>query len=136
LEEAYVVLREQTKVFNSVLEIGDSLYSKTEGIARINLRINTARLQYVRINHTASQDLYPASTLTERTTLATAKVTRDVHLSRWFSEWEVTRAKANLCLWTKHLLGKIEQNLFEISKADVLVNIESLYLVEEAVRTC
>ena len=36
-QEAYVVLGEKTQVLDTILEVGDTLYSKTESIARIDL---------------------------------------------------------------------------------------------------
>ena len=107
LEEADVVLGEEAEVLYTVLEVGNTLYTQTEGIARIYLRINAARLQYVRVHHTATQNLYPACAFAERTTLATAEVTRDIHLSGWFGEWEIAWTEANLCLRTKHLFCKV-----------------------------
>jgi hypothetical protein len=108
LEEANVVLREQTKVLNTVFEVGDTFYAKTEGVACVYLRINTARFEYIRVNHTATKDLYPTCTLAERTTLATAEVARNIHFSGRFCEWEITWTKTYLGLRTEHLLGKVE----------------------------
>jgi hypothetical protein len=79
LKEASVVLREHTEVGNVVLEVGDTLYTKTECVARIYLRVYSAKLQYVRVNHSATENLYPASMLAESTTLTATDMARDIH---------------------------------------------------------
>ena len=81
LQEAHIVLGEQTEVFDAVFEVGDTLHAQTEGIARLYLRINAAGLQHVRIHHTATENLYPTCALAEGATLTTAQVARDIHLS-------------------------------------------------------
>ena len=52
-----------------VLEVGDTLNTETECVAGIYLSVDTAELKHVRINHTATENLYPTSMLAESATL-------------------------------------------------------------------
>ena len=70
-KESDVVLGEHTQVANAILQVCNSLNAHTEGIAAVNLRVNTALLQYVRIYHATAKNLYPACVLAESTTLTT-----------------------------------------------------------------
>ena len=97
-EETYIVLGEQTQVFDAVLEVCDALHTQTESVTAIDLAVDTATLQYVRINHTATEDLHPACAFAETATCAAADVTRDIHLGTGFGEREVRRTQTNFCL--------------------------------------
>ena len=89
LQEARIVFREHAQVAHTILQVGDTLNTHTEGIAAVNARVDAALLQYVRVNHTAPQNLYPASVLTDSTAFAATNEARDVHLGTWLSEGEV-----------------------------------------------
>lgn len=80
LEEAYVILGEETQVTYSVLEVGDTLDTHAECIAAVLLAVDTAVLQYIRVDHTTAKDLDPSRMLTEVTSLTSADVAGDVHL--------------------------------------------------------
>ena len=54
LEEAYVILGEETQVAYSVLEVGDTLDPHAECIAAVLLAVDTAFLQHVGVHHTAA----------------------------------------------------------------------------------
>ena len=88
-EETDVVLAEEAKVLYLVLEIGAALDTHTECVARVYLAVDPAKFEHVGVNHTATQNLYPACVLAEWATLAATDVATDVHLGTWFSEWEV-----------------------------------------------
>ena len=89
LEETDIVLAEEAKVLDLIFEVGNSLYTHTECVTRIDLAIDAAKLEHVGVYHTTAQDLYPACVLAEWAALATADVTADVHLGTWLGEWEV-----------------------------------------------
>ena len=89
LEEAYVILGEHTEVLHLILKVSDALDTHAEGIARVNLAVDAIELEYVGVDHTATEDLYPASTLTEGASLTSTDVAADVHLGRRFGEGEV-----------------------------------------------
>ena len=90
----------------------------------------------MRVNHTATENLYPTGMFTEVTSLTTTDVTRDIHLCTWLSEWEIAWTQTNLGVSTKHLASKCKENLLQVGKADILVNIQTFYLMEETVCTC
>ena len=71
--------------------------------------------------------------LAERASLAAAQVARNIHLGAWLGEWEIRRTEAYLGVGTKHLARKIEQCLAQVAIRHVLIHIECLHLVEEAV---
>lgn len=74
LKETLVVLREHTKVAYLIFQVCNALYTETEGIATILLRVDAAKLQDVRVNHSATKDFHPASVLTESTAYTTANM--------------------------------------------------------------
>ena len=88
-KEAYIVLREHTKILDLVLEVGNTLDTHTEGITRVYIAVDAVELEHVGVYHTATQDLDPAGTLTEGTALTATDVTADVHLGRRLGEGEV-----------------------------------------------
>ncbi len=53
-EEAGIVLREETKVADAIFQVGDALYTHAEGVAGIDIAVNAACIEVVRIYHTAS----------------------------------------------------------------------------------
>lgn len=91
VEEAYIVLREHTQVGYTILQVGDTLDAKTESVAGVHLAIDAASLEHVRVDHTATQNLYPASVLAETAALTATNVARDVHFCAWLCEGEVAR---------------------------------------------
>ena len=70
--------------------------------------------------------------LTEVTALTATDVAGDIHLCRWLREGEVRRAETNLRVGAEHFLSEVQQYLLEVSERYVLVYIESLQLMEEA----
>ena len=92
-EETYVVLAEQSQVAYLVFQVGNTLDTHTEGIASIDLAVDAASLKHVRINHAATQNLYPACMLAEAASLTTADVATDVHFSTWLGDGAVRGAQ-------------------------------------------
>ena len=135
LEEAYVILGEETQVAYSIFEVGDTLYTHSECIAAVLLAVDTAVLQYVGVDHTTAKDLDPSRMLTEVTSLTSADVAGDIHLCRWLGEGEVGRTEADLSVRTEHLLCEVKEHLLEVGKRYLLVDVQGFYLMEEAVCT-
>ena len=77
LEEAYVILGEETQVAYSIFEVGDTLYTHSECIAAVLLAVDTAVFQYGGVDHTTAKDLNPSRMLTEVTSLTSADVRKD-----------------------------------------------------------
>lgn len=54
LQEAGVVLGEQTQVVDAVLQVGDALHTHTKSIASVHVRVDAAGCQVMRIDHAAT----------------------------------------------------------------------------------
>ena len=134
MQEAHVVLEVEAQILNAKLQHSDTLNTHTKGEATILSAIYAVGLQHVGVNHTATHNLQPAGALTYVTALATAQVTRHIHLSTRLGEREVTRAHTNLRALAKQLLSKVQQRLFQVGKRYTLVDIQALNLVENTVR--
>lgn len=134
-EEADIVLGEETQVLHAVFEVGDTLDTHTERITAVLFAVDAAGFQHIRIHHAAAEDLHPAGSFAERATYSAADITRDIHFGTGFGEGEIGRTKTNLRFGSEHLFGEIEQGFAQVGKADVLVDIQSFDLMEEAVRT-
>ena len=65
--------------------------------------------------------------------LATTDVARDVHLSRGLGEGEIRRTETHLGAFAEELLHEVVQGLLQVGKGDVLVDVEALNLMEDAV---
>ncbi len=135
LQEVEIVLGEETQVFDAILEVGDTLDTHSQRIAAVHLAVYAAIVEYVRVHHAATEDFHPARMLAEVAAFAAADVARDVHLGRRFGKGEVGRAQTYLGIGAKHLLREVEQYLSEVGKRNILVHIERLHLMEEAVGT-
>ena len=132
-EETHVIFGEHAQVLDLVLEIGDALDTHTESITGINIGIDAASFENIRIDHTATEDLDPSGTLAEGASLAAAYVTAYIHLGRRFGEGEIRGTKTYFGLRTEHLTRESEKYLFEIGKRDIPVYIQSFDLMEKAV---
>ena len=135
LEEAGVVFREHTEVADTILQVGDTLDTHTEGVAAIDGAVDAAGFQYVRVNHTATENLYPAGVFAEAASFAAADVTADIHFGTGFCEGEVAGTQTDFRIRAEHLTGKGEEHLLQVGKRYVLIDIQAFYLMEEAVGT-
>lgn len=54
MQEAHVVLREQSKVGYLIFQVGDTLDAKAEGVAAVNLAVDAAKLEHVGVYHAAA----------------------------------------------------------------------------------
>ena len=92
VEEAHVIFREETEVFHLIFQVGDALYTITEGVAFIDGGVDAVSFEYSRVHHAATEDFHPASVLAESATVTTADVARnDASFCRRFGEGEVGR---------------------------------------------
>ena len=133
IEKAYVVFTEHAQVLDHVLQVGDALYTQTEGIAAIDLAVNAAGFENGGIHHTTTQDFNPTGVFAETATLTTAQHARDIHFGTRLGEGEIAGTQADLGIGTKQFLGKVQQHLLQVGKGHILVNIQTFNLVEEAV---
>ena len=133
VKEADIVLAEHAQVLHHVFQVGDALYTQSEGITAIDLAVDAAGLKHGGIYHAATQDLDPAGVLAETAALATTQHAGDVHLGTGLGEGEVTGTQADLGLGAEQLLGKVQEHLLQVGKGHILVNVQAFNLVEEAV---
>ena len=136
LEESLVVLGEETQVVDAVFQVGDALHAHAESIAGVDIGVDAAGSEVVRVYHATAEDLHPSRVLAEVAAFAAADVTGDIHLSTRLGEGEIRRAQTDLRVGTKHLSGEGQQYLLEVGEAHALVDIESFDLMEEAVGAC
>ena len=57
LQEAHIVLKEESEVIHPIAEHGYTLYPHTEGETAILEGVDTAGLKHIRVYHTAPEDL-------------------------------------------------------------------------------
>ncbi len=86
VKKADIVFKVKPEVINAIFKHRSALYSHTECISRVFLRVNTAGIENIRVNHPAAKKLKPASALTYVTAFASTDIAADIHLRRRLSE--------------------------------------------------
>jgi len=132
-QELQVVLEEQPQVVDAIFQHGDALHTHAEGEARVLLRVDAAGNEDVGVAHAATQNLNPTRVLADVAAFAATNVARDVHLRRGLGEGEIRRTETHLGALAEELLYEVIQGLLQVSKRHVLVDIQALYLMEDAV---
>ena len=74
VKETHIVFREHTEVLNLIFEVGDALYTHTQGKTFVTFGVDTAGIKHVGVHHTAAKNLHPSGVLAERASLAPAEV--------------------------------------------------------------
>ena len=136
VEEAHIILAEHAQVLHHVLQVGDALHAQAEGVAAIDCAVDATGLEHSGIHHATTQDLDPARVLAETAALAATQHASHVHLGAGLGEREVAGTQADLGLGTEEFLGEMQQHLLQVGKGHILVNVQTLNLVEEAVGAC
>src|SRR5579872_690199 len=85
------------------------------------------------MDHSASQDLYPARMLTDAASDASADTAVNIHLGTGLREREIRRPESDLHVLSEHLLYKKVEGLLEIREGDVLVHIQPFRLMKKTV---
>ena len=75
VKETNIVLAEHAQILHHILQVGDALNAKTEGITAINGAVDAAGFKHGRIHHASTQDFDPTRVLAETTALAAAQHT-------------------------------------------------------------
>src|SRR6516162_5523597 len=91
-EPAHVRLEERAQVRHGVFEHGDAIDAHTPGETLIDIGIEPAIAQHVRMHHAAAENLHPVLALAE-SQLALFAPALDVGLERRLSEGEEGRTK-------------------------------------------
>ena len=136
VKEPHIVFGEHAQVLHSVFQVGDAFYSHAERIAGVFFAVDSACVEHIGVDHTASEYFHPSGVLAESASLSAADMAGYVHFGRRLGEWEVRRTEAYLRALSEHLACKVEQRLFQVGERHVLVYIEGFHLMEEAMRAC
>ena len=80
LYEANVIFIEMTDVVDVIFEHGNALDTHSEGKSAVNLGVDSAVAQNIRMNHSCAVYLKPALALSKTAALAAAHKAGDIHL--------------------------------------------------------
>src|SRR5579862_4498236 len=89
LENAQVVLEEESEVAHAVAQHGEPIDPHPPRVARVALRIDAACHEYVRMHHAAAGDLEPAGVLAGAAPPSLAEHARHVDFGGGLGEGEV-----------------------------------------------
>src|SRR5581483_12244443 len=92
-QKPYVILKENTQVFNTEQHHCNSLNAYAECITRILLTVYFTILKHVRVYHATAHNFYPSAVFANVTTLTMANYTGYIHLCTWFSKRKERRTK-------------------------------------------
>ena len=109
---------------------GDTLRSDAEGEAAVLRGIVANSSQHMWMHHAATKHLYPTGVFTGATAHAGADGAVHIHLSTGLREREVASTEAHLPSLAEKCAGKSLQAAFEIAHCTILVDQQSLDLVE------
>ena len=90
----------------------------------------------MRMYHTAAENLDPAAALAEPAACAVALEAGDIHVRAGFGEREMMRAELGFRIRPEQLAGKFSQSSLKVREGDILINNQSLYLVERRRMRC
>ena len=108
-----------------------ALHAESECEAGILVGVDIAAGKHVGMYHAGAEYLDPALALTEAAALASAGEAGHIDLSRRLGEGEVVGTEADLGFLAEHLFREHGEGAFEVRHGDVLIDNQSLDLVEE-----
>src|SRR5689334_8448046 len=129
-QEAQIVLEEEPDVVHAVLQHRDSLDAHAERPAGDLLGIVADVLQDLGMHHPRAEDLEPARLLADSASLAGAEEAHHVDLRRRLGERKERRTKPDLAARAEHLAREQIERALEIGHGDVVIDGETLDLVE------
>src|SRR6185312_14109133 len=130
LEEAQIVVEEESEIAHPVAQHREPIDSHAPRVARVALRIDAARHEHVGMHHATAGDLEPAGVLAGAAALALAEHTGHVDFGGRLGKGEVRGPKAHREITLEERLQEPVQRRLHVGEADVLVDLESLDLVE------
>ncbi len=101
----------------------------------MHLRIDARGFQHSRIDHATPHDFQPPRAFGDALVHFRFEAPVYVHLGAGLREGEVARTKPDAGAGPKELLGEHQQGLLQVGETDILVDVQALDLVENAVRT-
>lgn len=108
----------------------DAVKPEAEGEARVLFGIDTAVLENVRIDGTATADFHPACSLAAFAALAAAKDAAYVHFRGRFRKREEARAETRLYAFTEKLVHENLENALELCKGNRFIDDQAFALLE------
>ncbi len=127
---ADVVLEQLSQISDAVFQHRDAVDAHAPGKALVDVGIDAAGAQHVRMHHAAAEDFEPVLAFAE-TNLALVAPALDVDLERGLGEREERRAKPHVdVVDLEERLAELVQDPFEMAEMRALVDDEALDLVE------
>ena len=133
LKETQIVFRKHPQVFYLVFQVCNTLNTHSKSVSGVDPTIYSAIIQYIGVNHAASQDFEPPGILAKVAPLSPTNRAAHVHFCRWFREGKIGGPQAYFRFLAEEFPGKIEQGLLQVGKGDILVDIQAFHLVKYAV---
>src|SRR5665213_4100029 len=93
MEPAHVVLEQLAQVRHAVFQHRDAVDAHAPGKTLIDVGVDAAGAQHVRMHHAAAENFEPVLAFAE-TNLALVALALDVDFHRWLGEWEERWTKA------------------------------------------
>src|SRR5258706_12745868 len=88
------------------------------------------------MHHSRAGNFHPAAILANVAAFPFTNQTRNINLRAWLGERKERRPVPDLDVFAIHLLRKMIKRLLQIGKTYILINIQSLYLMKEAMCSC
>ena len=130
LEEADIVVVEETEVVDAVADHRKTFDTKAEGEAGDGFGIVADVLEDGGIHNARAADFNPAGAFADAAARAAADHATGVGFDGRFGEGEVMRAETDFRLVTEHVASEGGENAFQIGQRDVFIDIQAFDLVE------
>src|SRR5882757_7378058 len=129
-EPAHVAVEKLAQIGHAVFQHRDAVDAHAPGKALIDIGIDAAGAQHVRVHHAATENLEPILAFAE-TDFALVAPALDVDLERGLGEREERRPEAHVdVIDLEERLAELVQNPFEVAEMRNLVDNEAFDLVE------
>ena len=129
-QEPDIVLVKKSHVVDLVLEQRNTLEAHTKGKSLVFIGIDTAHLENMGMNLTATEDLDPTLALAETATLAVALKAGYIHLSRRLRKGEVMGSELDLDIISEHPASELSKSSLKVCKCNILIDGHALHLME------
>src|SRR4051812_44524134 len=130
IEPAHVAVEQLAQISDAVLQHRDAVDTHAPGKALIDIRIDAAGAQHVRMHHAAAENFEPVLAFAE-TDLTLVAPALDVDFERRLGEREERRPKSHVdVVDLEERLAELVQDPFEVTEMRALVDDKVLDLME------
>src|SRR3569623_2909325 len=130
VEPAHIALEHLAQVADAVFQQRDAVDAHAPGEALIDIGIDAAIPQHVRMPHAAAENLQPVFAFAE-TNYVLAAATLDINFHRRFGEREERRTESHIdVIDFEERLAEFRQNPSQMTKVRALVDDEALDLMK------